>query len=116
MREDLRATTHAQIRIESRRISPDTLGTVMEYGRELHRARALFYFLGRRDIPEHLAHDAGIEKMVGTVLVFSADGTRLLTGYKNGSVLHKIKRKTRYSRTAEIRARRQRLGREVSLS
>lgn len=75
----------------------------MGYGRTLHRAGALFYFLGRRDIPEHLAHDASVEKMAGTVLVFSADGTRLLTGYKNGSILHKIKRKPKYSRAAEIR-------------
>lgn len=96
MREKWQPTRHAQARIDSRRIGPDTVGTVMKYGRTLRRAGALFYFLGRRDVPQHLARDAHVEKMVGTVLVFSADGSRLLTGYKNISVLRKIKRKQRY--------------------
>jgi hypothetical protein len=52
-----RFSRHAAERVGQRRIRIEDLDLLLRYGKEIHRAGAVFVFLGYRDIPEQLRHD-----------------------------------------------------------
>lgn len=86
---------HAQQRCAQRNVSTDVLNFVKQHGRKIRRTGVVFYFLGRRDIPERLRSDDRYARLEGTILLVGADG-RLITAYRNRKAIKAIRRKTKY--------------------
>jgi hypothetical protein len=89
-------THHAQVRCQQRNISGHDLRFVKEYGTKYHRTGAVFYFLGRRDIPEELRHNQAYRDLEGITLLFS-QAEDLITAYRNRKACRKIRKKDKRS-------------------
>jgi hypothetical protein len=88
----MRHTEHAHKRCAQRNLDAEALELVRRYGRRLHRTGAVFYFLGRRDLPEELLRDDRYARLEGTTLLFSLEG-ELITAYRNREALRQIRKK-----------------------
>ena len=86
---------HAQIRCAQRQIDPESLAFIKKHGQKIRRTGIMFYFLGRRNIPQDLRADDRFAKLEGVTLLISADGT-LITAYRNPKGLKTIRKKMRY--------------------
>lgn len=86
---------HAQQRCAQRNLSTDVLNFVKQHGQKIRRTGVVFYFLGRRDIPERLRSDDRYARLEGTILLVGPDG-RLITTYRNRKAIKTIRRKTKY--------------------
>lgn len=84
---------HAYQRCSKRNLSKTDISIVMRYGRELYTAGAVFYFLGRRDIPEHLKPIPQVTRLEGTVVVMASDADIIVTAYRNRHAIKDIRRK-----------------------
>src|SRR5205814_3515991 len=62
-----RINRHAARRMAQRNLGPGDLAAVLCLGRTERRAGAKFFFLGGRDVPEHLG--SALERLVGTTAV-----------------------------------------------
>ena len=90
-----RISIHASERASQRNLSYDDLSLVMQYGQEIHRAGALFIFLGQRDIPKQFKSNNNITRLEGTALVISSDCEQIITAYRNRHALRDIKKKAK---------------------
>jgi len=86
---------HASERASQRNLSHDDLAFVMQYGQEIHRAGALFIFLGHRHIPKQFRGNRNIMRLAGTALVVSSDCQQVITAYRNRNAIRDIKRKSK---------------------
>lgn len=82
-------SVHAARRMAQRNLNVGDVALVMRFGRKIHRARAMFFFLGERDVPEGL--EKKLEKLIGATIVVT-DKT-ILTVYRNRNALTNIKHK-----------------------
>ncbi len=90
-------THHAEQRMAQRNISLGDVYFVLEFGQKLHRAGAVFFHLGKCDIPSTQRRQS--ERLEGTVVVLSRDMPVILTVYRNRQGgLGRIKRKSARSR------------------
>lgn len=96
-------TLHARLRCAQRNVNRDTIAFVEWHGRKIHRTGATFYFLGRRNIPEHLRDDDRYAKLEGTVLLAGPDGG-FITVYRNRQALKAIRKKLKYHLPAKRRS------------
>ena len=90
-----RFSRHAAERAGQRRIRVEDVDLVLRYGKEIHRAGAMFVFLGHRDIPEQLRHDRRLIGLEGMTLILSSDGEQVITAYRNRHAIRDIKRKAK---------------------
>lgn len=88
-----RFSKHAFERASQRNIRGENIEFLLRFGRKIHRAGALFVFLGRHDIPSEYLRDDRYAKLEGTTLVVSNDGECLITAYRNKKALRQIKKK-----------------------
>lgn len=101
MREPSIATIslHADRRLAQRNLTPNDVRYVFSYGRLYHTGKAVFVYLGLRDIPTAHRRDDRCRRLEGTVLVLDPNtGQHLTTAYRNrrrGS--RDIKRKCKYA-------------------
>ena len=86
-------TRHAEQRMGQRHITLRDLELVMQFGRELRAAGTIFFFFGRKEIPEQLRSDSKVTRLEGTVVVVSSDGAAIITTYKNREGICDIRRK-----------------------
>ena len=88
-------TRHSLERCAQRNVDPGTLAFIKRYGQKLHRTGIVFYFLGRRDIPEHQRTDDRYAKLEGATVLEALDGG-IITVYRNRNGLKNIKKKRKY--------------------
>lgn len=87
----LKLSYHAGQRMNQRRVGPNDLSIVLQYGRIVFRAGMKFIFLGKRDLPLKLGRQ--YDYLIGTtVLIREQD---VITVYKNRNALAVIKRKSK---------------------
>jgi len=90
-------TGHAEQRMAQRNVSLQDIRFVLEHGERLHRAGAVFFHLGKCNIPK--AQRRRADRLEGTVVVLSRDHPVILTVYRNRQGgLGRIKRKAARSR------------------
>ena len=90
----MRTTVHACKRCAQRNLAPGEIELVRRYDRKLHRTGVIFYFLGRRDLPESFRKEARYARLEGTTLLVSLEGD-LITSYRNKKALKKIRKKAK---------------------
>jgi hypothetical protein len=83
---------HAEKRMAQRNISFEDIVFVLEHGRKLHKAGAVFFFLRRCDIPGQRWQRCG--RLEGTTVVLSRETATIITVYRNRQGLRRVKRKT----------------------
>lgn len=83
---------HAGKRMAQRNISLEDIDFVLDHGQRLHKAGAVFFFLGKSDIPRKWQRR--FERLEGTTLVMSTETSTLITVYRNRQKgLRHVKRK-----------------------
>jgi hypothetical protein len=92
----METSSHAAVRMNQQRISRQEVELVIEHGTRVHNAGALFFFMGKRDLPETLSA-ADRERLEGLTVVSSPDKRIVITVYKNRRAIRDIKRKPKYS-------------------
>lgn len=88
------STGHGMLRCSQRNIAESDLSFVRKYGRKFHRTGAVFYFLGRRDIPKNLRCDPTYARLEGITLLCSQDEI-LITAYRNRMACRQIRKKNK---------------------
>ncbi len=88
-------TRHARRRSARRNVAPDAVDYVLAHGRMIQRTGALFYFLGRRDIPPCDRRASWVSRLEGSIVIVSSDGD-VITIYRNRRGLRSIARKMKY--------------------
>ena len=88
---------HASLRAGQRNVSARDVTLVMDLGDKIHNGDAIFYFLGKRNIPNEYKSYDSISKLEGTTLVISKDGTCLITLYKNKKGLRNLRKKRKWT-------------------
>ncbi len=90
-------SNHAWQRMAQRNVSFEDVEYVLEHGEKIHRAGAVFFHLGKCNIPK--AQRRLVERLEGTIVVLSRDLSVILTVYRNrqGGLGH-IKKKPARSR------------------
>jgi hypothetical protein len=88
------STGHGTLRCSQRNIDECDLSFVRKYGRKFHRTGAVFYFLGRRDIPQNLRCDPTYARLEGVTLLYS-QGETLITAYRNRIACRQIRKKNK---------------------
>lgn len=83
---------HAGKRMAQRNLSLEDIDFVLDHGQRLHKAGAVFFFLGKCDIPD--VWRRRFERLEGTMLVLSNESNTLITVYRNRQKgLRHVKRK-----------------------
>ncbi|HEY1389359.1 MAG TPA: hypothetical protein VGF38_12520 [Ktedonobacterales bacterium] len=88
-------TWHARKRGARRNVAPDAVDYVLAHGRMIQRTGAMFYFLGRRDIPPCDRRANWASRLEGSIVVVASDGA-VITIYRNRKGLRAITRKMKY--------------------
>lgn len=88
-------TRHARRRGARRNVAPDAVEYVLAHGRMLQRTGAMFFFLGRRDIPPCDRCASWAARLEGVIVVVGSNGD-IITVYRNRHGLHHIERKMKY--------------------
>ena len=96
-------TRHARRRSARRNVAPDAVDYVLAYGRMIQRTGAMFYFLGRRDIPPCDRRASWASRLEGSIVIVAPDGA-VITIYRNRRGLHTIARKMKYQLDARKQA------------
>lgn len=96
-------TRHARRRSARRNVAPDAVDYVLAYGRMIQRTGAMFYFLGRRDIPPCDRRASWASRLEGSIVIV-APGGAVITIYRNRRGLHTIARKMKYQQDVRKQA------------
>lgn len=90
-------TTHSAIRSAQRGLTNDGIEYIYQFASRYHAGGALIYFLRQRDLPPADQRSDFALRLVGTALVVSQDGSKLLTAWRNRRTgLKQIRKKTTY--------------------
>ena len=91
--------THAIERAAQRNLSSEAIQYVITYGRRLHRAGAVFFYLRDCDIQDEDRKKSEFTRLVGTAVVLSRDQQTVLTVWRNrkNGLMH-IRRKNKFSK------------------
>ncbi|HVO41015.1 MAG TPA: DUF4258 domain-containing protein [Aggregatilineales bacterium] len=92
---------HALERMAQRNLSHQDIGYVIQYGRKIHNAGALNYFLGFRDIPLADRADQRVAQLVGTLVLVDVKQGEILTVYRNNDGGKGQRKKAKYRRRRE---------------
>ena len=94
----LELNVHALLRSAQRNVSDAEMQYVVKHGERFRKAGALIYYLRRCDVPDEDQNDDEWMRLVGTAIILSKDGRRVITIWRNRrSGLRHIKRKPKYS-------------------
>lgn len=102
-----RISRHAAKRMAQRNLSLSDVALVLRLGRKEHRTGVRFFFFGERDVPRDREID--LRRLAGTTIVAAEE--RILTVYRNGRAISRIKRKSKrrwpvaWARQRELGAR-----------
>ena len=82
-------------RCAQRNVPSEVMDFVRRNGQKSHKTGIVFFFLGKRDIPENLRGIDAYAKLEGMTLLESRDG-QLITAYQNRYVYRKIRKKPKH--------------------
>jgi hypothetical protein len=92
---------HAVTRMVQRHLTVDEIEYVVRYGRKVHVAGVVCYFLGKKDLARADASHGQFDRLQGTTVLL--DGKRaetVVTVYRNREAFKKMQRKLKYNRKA----------------
>jgi hypothetical protein len=95
----LRYSNHSLIRMAQRSISDADVEYVLQHGEKYHRAGAVHYFLGKRQILGADQKRDSVTRLEGTTVLLATDpgaADSVITVYRNRLAPRKIRRKTKY--------------------
>ena len=99
MLENLHYTNHAIKRMSKRSLTSADIEYVIDHTRPIHKAGAVFFFLGKKQIPHYDRRDNTLRRLEGTtVLVDSLSTWNVITVYRNREAIKDIRRKAKYDR------------------
>ncbi len=90
----MKFTTHAQKRIQMRRVNEKLIGLALKYGVKIYNGGAKFVFVRKKDIPDDVDPEIA-EKIEGLVLIMNPIDDTIITVYKNRNALKDIKKKVK---------------------
>ena len=97
MGEEFQYSDHALRRMAQRGISEQEIHYVCQYGRCYHVAGSVYFFLGRKDIPDRDRNDPSVQRLEGTtVLVDRSNTAVVVTVYRNRQASRQIRRKSKH--------------------
>ena len=76
----LHHTVHSRSRAAQRGIDHDRIDTVMVYGESVYKQGRIFMYLGKDQVPDHLARHR--DKYANTVVVLAGDSETVITCYR----------------------------------
>jgi len=76
----LNHTVHSRTRAAQRGIDHDRIDTVMVYGKSVYKQGMVFMYLGKDQVPDHLARHR--DKYANTVVVLAGDSGTVITCYR----------------------------------
>lgn len=88
---------HASLRCAQRNLDPEEIQFIVAHGKRLRRTGVIFCQLRRRDLPPDLPPSHPHCRLVGSTVVLSKDGQRVLTVYRNERAFHRDSRKRKYA-------------------
>lgn len=88
---------HASLRCAQRNLDRDEIQFIVTHGKRIRRTGVIFCQLRRRDLPDDLPPSHRHQRLVGSTVVLSKDGSRVLTVYRNERAFHRDSRKSKYS-------------------
>jgi hypothetical protein len=98
---------HAVVRMVQRHLTAEEIEYVVRYGRKVHVAGVVCYFLGKKDIPPDDASRGKYDRLEGTTVLL--DGKRaetVVTVYRNREAFKKMQHKLKYNlKAAATRSR-----------
>jgi aspartyl aminopeptidase len=94
----IQMTKHARERQLKRGIHDLQVSLAMDFGQRVHGTGVEYCFLGRSDIPDWV-HPRYAERMDGTVVILSTEGT-VITTYRNPEYMPRLRKRARLPRTA----------------
>ncbi|MBI5564558.1 MAG: DUF4258 domain-containing protein [Chloroflexi bacterium] len=98
---------HAAYRMAQRHLTAEEVEYVVRYGRKVHVAGVVCYFLGKKDLPRDDVSRGKFDRLAGTTVLL--DGKRaetVVTVYRNREAFKKMQHKLKYNlKTAATRSR-----------
>jgi hypothetical protein len=98
---------HAANRMAQRHLTPEEVEYVVRYGRKVHVAGVVCYFLGKKDLARADASHGQFDRLEGTTVLL--DGKRaetVVTVYRNREAFKKMQHKLKYNlKAAATRSR-----------
>ena len=91
-------TYHAQVRMDSRRISEEAVTAVLTYGRAVYARGAKIFALGRREVQRFAREGIDLSGYSGIQVVCSPDGSLVYTVFRNHNfrILRPRRRRNRH--------------------
>lgn len=86
-----RISKHAQKRMAERNISVSDVNIALEKGEKIHRTGAIFFFLGKKNLPE----GRQFERLNGLTILLANNYRTIITVFRNRRILHDIKQKAK---------------------
>jgi hypothetical protein len=87
----LQHTVHSRTRAAQRCIDLQRIDTVMVYGETVYKQGMVFMYLGKDQVPEHLARHR--DKYANMVVVLSGDSNQVITCYRCPNPAKHLRRK-----------------------
>lgn len=89
---------HAVTRMMQRHLTVEEIEYVVRYGRKVHVAGVVCYFLGKKDIARADRDHGKFDRLEGTtVLLGGQRAETVVTVYRNREALKKMQRKLKYN-------------------
>jgi hypothetical protein len=87
----LQHTIHSRTRASQRCIDEERIDTVMVYGETVYKQGLIYMYLGRDQVPDHLARHR--DKYANTVIVLAGDTNHVITCYRCSNPAKHLRRK-----------------------
>jgi hypothetical protein len=85
-------TSHAARRIQQRALNTELVELAIEHGTPIHNGGALFYFVGKKDIPANLA-PCMKDRIEGLTVLVDSEDSDVITAYRNKTAIRTIRKK-----------------------
>jgi hypothetical protein len=90
---------HARLRATQRGYRENEIAYIIRHGQKHYRTGICFYFLGAKNVPYDDKRLNWVQRLIGTAVLVSTEGTTVITLYKNQKALKQIKRKDKEHRS-----------------
>lgn len=87
---------HAQLRQVQRNYTNNEISYILRHGRMIRRTGICFYFLAAKDVPRDERRLEWVQRLIGSTVLVNAEGSDIITLYKNRHALHDIKKKVKF--------------------